>query len=210
MVEDLAGRLGRRVRQTAQAGRLRLESASSRLAEHAPRAQHAAAAGALAMAAHRLAAAGRTLLQHRWRARVDRLAGRLGDLDPDRVLARGYSRTVLARTGATLRRAADARPGDLLHTRLADGDLASRVTEGEDPRPGKTGRGTGEAAQAGRGREAAGTSGRATLAGASPGDTRFTRRGRAGRATRGQAAGGARRSRRKRGDDGPTLFDGDR
>jgi len=171
-VEDLATRLAGRVRQTAQAGRLRLEGAASRLAEHAPRAQRAAAEGALRMAGHRLAAAGRTLVEHRWRARLDRLAGRLQDLNPDRVLARGYSRTVLARTGATLKRAADARPGDLLHTHLADGDLASRVTEEggalADKPPVVPGASNDRAAQAPRRR---------------------------------------RRSRAKRDDDGPTLFD---
>ncbi|MGB6917136.1 MAG: hypothetical protein WBF96_01215, partial [Phycisphaerae bacterium] len=83
----------------------------------------------LGMAAFRLRAAGRTLLVHRWRARVDGFAQRLVDLDPDRVLARGYSRTVLERTGATLLRAADARPGDRLRTHLAQGELASRVEE---------------------------------------------------------------------------------
>jgi hypothetical protein len=34
---------------------------------------------------------------------------------------------VLERTGATLLRAADARPGDRLRTHLAEGKLASRV-----------------------------------------------------------------------------------
>jgi hypothetical protein len=60
---------------------------------------------------------------------VDGFAQRLADLDPDRVLGRGYSRTVLERTGATLLRAADARPGDTLRTHLAEGALASRVEE---------------------------------------------------------------------------------
>jgi len=140
-LEDLAGRLAGQVRQVAQAGRLRLAAAASPRAEQTPRAQYQAAVGSLKMAAHRLAAAGRTLLEHRWRARLERTAGRLQDLNPDRVLARGYSRTVLARTGATLKRAADARANDLLRTHLADGDLESRVT-GEDARPGKAGRGT--------------------------------------------------------------------
>jgi len=166
-LEDLAGRLTGRVRQTAQDGRLRLEGAASRLAEYAPRAQQAAAVGELRMAVHRLAAAGRTLLEHRWRARLDRLAGRLEDLNPDRVLARGYSRTVLAQTGETLRRAADARPGDLLHTHLVEGDLASRVTEGS----GASGAPNDRAAQAPR------------------------------------RTGHIRRSRGKRNEPGPTLFD---
>ncbi|KPK43870.1 MAG: hypothetical protein AMK72_12765, partial [Planctomycetes bacterium SM23_25] len=79
---------------------------------------------------------------------------------PDRVLARGYSRTVLERTGQTLTCAADARRGDLLRTVLAKGELASEVTDtsevtattdarrGSPPaaqdqaRPDKTGRST--------------------------------------------------------------------
>ncbi len=179
-LEDLAGRLAGRVRQTAQAGRLRLEGAASRLAEQAPRARQAAAEGALRMAGHRLAAAGRTLLEYRWRARLERLAGRLQDLNPDRVLARGYSRTVLARTGETLKRAADARPGDLLHTHLAQGDLASRVADDGAAQGNKAGRGT-------RGR--------------------ISRPDKTGRAIQQQAAGGTRRKRTKRSDAGPTLFD---
>jgi exodeoxyribonuclease VII large subunit len=156
-VEDLAGRLAGRVRETAQEARLRLEGAASRLAEHAPRARQAAAVGQLRMAIHRLAAAGRTLVEHRWRARLERLAGRLEDLNPDRVLARGYSRTVLARTGETLRRAAEAQAGELLHTHLADGDLESRVTEAlagkppvaPDARPDKAGGATQQQAGGG-------------------------------------------------------------
>jgi len=45
------------------------------------------------------------------------------------VLGRGYSRTVLERTGATLLRAADARPGDRLRTHLAQGELSSKIEE---------------------------------------------------------------------------------
>jgi exonuclease VII large subunit len=81
------------------------------------------------MAAFRLQTAARTLLEHRWTVAVDRLAGRLDDLNSDRVLARGYSRTVLERTGGILTRAADATAGDLLRTHLAQGTLKSRVTE---------------------------------------------------------------------------------
>jgi exonuclease VII large subunit len=81
------------------------------------------------MAAFRLQAAARTLLEHRWTVAVSRLAGRLEDLNPDRVLARGYSRTVLERTGRILTRAADAITGDLIRTHLAQGILKSRVTE---------------------------------------------------------------------------------
>ena len=128
-LEDLAARLRAAARESAAERRLRLERAAAHLAEYAPRIRWQAAQGALGMAAFRLRAAGRTLLVHRWRARVDGFAQRLADLDPDRVLGRGYSRTVLERTGATLLRAADARPGDRLRTHLAQGELASRVEE---------------------------------------------------------------------------------
>jgi len=128
-LEDLAARLRAAARESAAERRLRLERAAAHLAEHAPRIRWQAAQGALGMAAFRLRAAGRTLLVHRWRARVDGFAQRLADLDPDRVLGRGYSRTVLERTGATLLKAADARPGDRLRTHLAQGELSSRIEE---------------------------------------------------------------------------------
>ena len=128
-LEDLAGRLRAAARESAADRRLRLERAAALLAEHAPRIRWQAAQGALGMAAFRLRAAGRTMLVHRWRARVDGFAQRLADLDPDRVLGRGYSRTVLERTGATLLRAADAAAGDLLRTHLAQGELSSKIEE---------------------------------------------------------------------------------
>ena len=217
-LEDLAGRLAGRVRETAQGGRLRLEGAASRLAEHAPRARQAAAEGQLRMAGHRLSAAGRTLLEHRWRARLDRLAGRLQDLNPDRVLARGYSRTVLARTGETLRRAADAQAGDLLRTHLADGDLASRVTEalaGKPPvapgaQPDKAGRGTvrDTGGQAASGTRRSGNhDARPDKAGRGTGPHPPAGQDRPGHTTKRATGRGTRRSRRKGADGGPTLFD---
>jgi len=129
LLRDLQMRASAAFRDRWAAWRLRVERAAGGLAEHAPRAKWQRSAAALRMAAFRLAAAGRTQVEHRWRAHLERLAGRLGDLSPDRVLARGYSRTVLERTGSTLVRAADARPGDLLRTVLAHGELASEVTE---------------------------------------------------------------------------------
>ena len=154
MLDDLAGRLVAGMRETAADYRLRLEGAAGRLAEHAPRVARQRGIGAVRMLAFRLQAAQRTLLVHRWGARVGVLSERLTDLAPDRVLARGYSRTVLERTGQSLTRAADVRQGDLLHTVLAEGELTSEVTATTDARrvspptaqdrarPGETGRGT--------------------------------------------------------------------
>jgi len=201
-LEDLAGRLAGRVRSRVADARLRTASAASRLAEQAPRARLQAAVGNLRLAGHRLRAAARTLLVHRWRARVDELAGRLAALDPDRVLARGYSRTVLARTGATLRRAADARPGDLLRTHLADGDLESRVTECREARPVEAGRGTaGEPSQPSRDRKACPEQGPKAQA------ERVADSCGPARTGRGEPRQSPPRRRRTRGDSGPTLFD---
>jgi exodeoxyribonuclease VII large subunit len=127
-MDDFAQRFLTAARDADARRRLRLERLAARLAEHAPRAAHQAAVAAVRMMTHRLAGAQKTLLTHRWAATIDRLAGRLGDLNPDRVLARGYSRTVLLRTGKMLLSAAEAAPGDLLRTHLAEGVVDSCVS----------------------------------------------------------------------------------
>jgi exodeoxyribonuclease VII large subunit len=55
------------------------------------------------------------------------LARRLHALGPEQVLARGYSITTDAVTGAVLREATQAQPGAKLKTRLARGTVVSRV-----------------------------------------------------------------------------------
>ena len=141
-VDDLAQRLGSAMRDRWTRLRFRLEQAGGHLAEHAPRVAYGAAVADVRLMTHRLQAAARAMIVHRWRANVDRLAGRLEDLNPDRILARGYSRTMLARTGSTLLRAADAQPGDLLRTHLAQGTVRSRVTEpGEEAAAGPSAEG---------------------------------------------------------------------
>jgi len=128
-LDDLEQRLREAMKDKWSARWMRLERAAGGLARRSPQARWRESAAALKMAAFRLQAAARTLLEHRWTVAVSRLAGRLEDLNPDRVLARGYSRTVLERTGGILTRAADAIAGDLLCTHLAQGVLKSRVTE---------------------------------------------------------------------------------
>jgi exodeoxyribonuclease VII large subunit len=61
------------------------------------------------------------------RNRFDTLAARLRLLGPEQVLARGYSITMDAHSGAVLRTAADARAGQRLKTRLKTGEIASVV-----------------------------------------------------------------------------------
>jgi exodeoxyribonuclease VII large subunit len=59
-------------------------------------------------------------------AKLARLGAALGSMDPQAVLARGYSITYDA-AGQVLRDAAQARPGDRLRTALARGEVHSEV-----------------------------------------------------------------------------------
>lgn len=70
------------------------------------------------------------------RSRVDALQARLRLLGPEQVLARGYSITTDACTGAVVRSSDELAKGQLLRTRLNSGSVLSRV-EGED-QPGAT------------------------------------------------------------------------
>jgi exodeoxyribonuclease VII large subunit len=69
-------------------------------------------------------------LKHQLRERRDRaeaLESRLRLLGPEQVLARGYSITTDADTGAVLRDAAKVKPGQRLKTRLQKGEVVSKV-----------------------------------------------------------------------------------
>jgi exodeoxyribonuclease VII large subunit len=61
------------------------------------------------------------------RALVDSRTAQLESLSPLGVLARGYSLTQRAADGRLLRRASEVSLGDQIHTRLADGEIVSRV-----------------------------------------------------------------------------------
>lgn len=65
-------------------------------------------------------------LQHA-RAMVDQRAARIESLSPLAVLGRGYSLTHRLNDGRLLRRAAEVNVGDQVRTRLADGEITSRV-----------------------------------------------------------------------------------
>jgi exodeoxyribonuclease VII large subunit len=64
------------------------------------------------------------------RQRATALASQLEALSPLGVLSRGYSVTLNHRTGELIRDAAQVSPDDLLRTKLANGEIVSRV-EGE-------------------------------------------------------------------------------
>ncbi len=61
------------------------------------------------------------------RARLQQAAAQMEALSPVAILARGYSITRKADSGAILRNASEARPGDRLITRLGQGRIVSRV-----------------------------------------------------------------------------------
>lgn len=63
--------------------------------------------------------------------RVANFAGRLDSLSPLRVLARGYSMTLRSDAHTVVRSAGDVEVGDLIVTRLNDGEIESRVESRE-------------------------------------------------------------------------------
>ncbi len=77
----------------------------------------------------RLREQGRHGWQH-WQSTLSNLQGRLLLLGPENVLARGYSITTDAASGAVLRSASEVRPGQRLKTKLKSGEVRS-VTEGD-------------------------------------------------------------------------------
>lgn len=64
----------------------------------------------------------------RQRARLERASGVLAALNPENTLARGFTITMDAQ-GRALTKAADVRPGMILKTRFADGEVESTSTE---------------------------------------------------------------------------------
>jgi exodeoxyribonuclease VII large subunit len=103
-LDDLSSDLLRRLKAAAHSRRLVLENVAGRFARMKP---------ALALKGR-----GESLRQ---------LEKRLNLLGPEQVLARGYSITTDATSGNVLRRASTVEPGQKLRTRLAHGEISSRV-----------------------------------------------------------------------------------
>ncbi len=110
-IQDVIQQLDRLGDRIARAGRSRIEQARLRLVALSERADRAIHRG-LDDRRHRLA----------------RLAAGLEALSPLGVLARGYSITL--HNDVVVRGPADVRPGDLIRTRLAAGQILSRVEPG--------------------------------------------------------------------------------
>ncbi len=126
-IEDLRRRLAsasdRRLRNRAN----RLAQLEARLRRHDPTLRLAQAQRRLTTATDRIARLATTLVAKR-NAPLTRAADRLHALSPLAVLNRGYA-IVYTEADTILRNAADARPGQRIHARLAQGTLTARVTE---------------------------------------------------------------------------------
>jgi exodeoxyribonuclease VII large subunit len=77
------------------------------------------------------------LMHHvrRDRALLLSLTSALGHLNPLGILSRGYSITKILPAGTILKDASQAAPGDLLLTKLHEGDVISRVEKAEVKKP---------------------------------------------------------------------------
>lgn len=132
-LDRLSGRMRAAILARHAAAERRLGTLRARLDALRPSVRRAVAAERLAALEARLRAAARRGLVDR-RARTTAADRELRLLGPDETLARGWSLTFDA-DGRLLRRAANARPGTPIVTRLTDGEVRSTV-DSSRPRTG--------------------------------------------------------------------------
>lgn len=107
------------------AARHSLSSLVARLESRRPALLQVQRKGALTLASSRLQAAMRQVLGEAWAA-LDASGRQLSAVGPMQVLARGYSLT-MSQGGAIVRSPSQVASGDLLRTRLAEGEVMSVV-----------------------------------------------------------------------------------
>lgn len=125
-IEEHARALARLGRSALREAERRQDALRSRLAEITPRRIEAAERERVRLG-ERIAGSGRAKVREA-AATLQGIERLTLQLAPERTLERGFSLTRDA-AGRTLRNPADVRPGDLITTRLAGGDLQSRVEE---------------------------------------------------------------------------------
>ncbi|MFN7022134.1 MAG: exodeoxyribonuclease VII large subunit, partial [Phycisphaerales bacterium] len=133
VLEDNARRLAAAARAGLLHARARLDRAAARLERHRPSAMYAHREARLSIAAGRLRGLAGLMLERRTAA-VDGAERALDLVGPHSVLRRGYSVT-LRDDGRVVRSVGDVTAGELVRTRLADGDFAS-VVQGDGSRFG--------------------------------------------------------------------------
>ncbi|RYE82434.1 MAG: exodeoxyribonuclease VII large subunit, partial [Myxococcales bacterium] len=124
-LDDLELRLREATHERLADERSSAHRLGTRLAARHPRSEVATRRGDLDTLEARLGGAARRLLERR-RTTGQVLAGRLQEMSPLTVLARGYA-IALRPGGPALRRASEAAPGDTLRLRLHEGELVVRV-----------------------------------------------------------------------------------
>ncbi|HEV2393791.1 MAG TPA: exodeoxyribonuclease VII large subunit [Verrucomicrobiae bacterium] len=136
-LDDLQTTLSRCAQQGVRRQRLAWRNLSDRLGRLRPAFVLKQRREVLDQAGQRL----REQVRHRLREtqqRLDALQIRLRLLGPEQVLARGYSITMDTASGRVLRAAAEARQGQTLRTRLAQGEIVSRVDTNDEERRRKS------------------------------------------------------------------------
>jgi exodeoxyribonuclease VII large subunit len=126
-LSDLGDRLRARVTRRLEVARQRLDAVTDRPVLRNPLDRIRGLEERLDGLDDRLRRAGGLPIE-RSRTRAAALAAQLESLSPLNVLSRGYSLT-RASDGRVVQDAAAVRPGDVIHTRLARGELVSRVEE---------------------------------------------------------------------------------
>jgi len=134
-INQLRQRLDDREQAIALAVAARLREARSRLARLDARLRERHPRHLVRLHAQRLASIRERLArasghwQQTAQARIDGLAARLECVNPEVVLQRGYSITLMKKGGQIVRNPAEVRPGDVLITRLATGEVESVVKD---------------------------------------------------------------------------------
>jgi exodeoxyribonuclease VII large subunit len=121
---DMTLAVGERVR----AIRDRVAQLEARLRERHPRHLAALHGERLTAQAQRLERSAGQAVEAQAR-RIDVLGARLHSISPQAVLKRGYSLTVHKKTGKVIRDPGEVKAGEVLVTRLADGQIESRVED---------------------------------------------------------------------------------
>ena len=122
-LDDLNQRLGRAIEQRVRAARQQLEIESRALLDHSPARHISARFEHLKMLQLRLQRATLQTLESK-RARLQHASTRIGDLNPDNVLARGYS---ITRHNDMIVRDASLSSGSTIDIQLANGRLHATV-----------------------------------------------------------------------------------
>ena len=134
-IDELSFRMETSLRRQLQKSQQQLQQFSASLIRHD-------VTHRLKLSGERLASLSRRLVQAqsatgaRYRAKLEGLQRNLTSLSPLGVLSRGYA-LVYDEQGILLRNAADARPGQILNTRLARGSVQSQVTKTSEEDIGK-------------------------------------------------------------------------